>query len=67
VPGVTFISMSSPFSAEATVEWVAPQSETTMPVNPNCPSSIPSSVCWFSQAYTLLIRLYEHITPIAPP
>ena len=28
--------MSSPALAEAAVEWVAPQSEVTKPVNPNC-------------------------------
>ena len=67
VPGVMFISMSSPFSADATVEWVAPQSETTNPVKPNWLSSMPLSVCGFSHEYTLLMRLYEHITPMAPP
>ena len=41
--------MSSPALAEATVEWVPPQSETTNPVKPNWSSRMPS-VDGFSQA-----------------
>ena len=59
--------MSSPAFADATVECVAPQSDMTKPVKPICLRSAVVSVSGFSHAYTLLMRLYEHITAPAPP
>ena len=59
--------MSSPAFAEPTVEWVAPQSDMTKPVKPIWLRSAVVSVSGFSHAYTLLMRLYEHITAPAAP
>ena len=42
------ISWSSPFSAESTVEWVAPQSLITQPSNFNCFLKMSCSRCAFS-------------------
>ena len=44
------MSMSRPALAEAAVEWVAPQSEVTNPVNPNCWRSTVDSRYGFWQA-----------------
>ncbi len=61
------ISMSRPALAEAAVEWVPPQSDMTKPPKPIWLRSAVVSVSGFSHAYTLLMRLYEHITAPAPP
>ena len=49
------ISMSRPLFAEATVEWVAPQSEVMKPEKPRSPLSSPFCNGPFSQAYGPLI------------
>src|SRR5258708_16369143 len=59
--------MSSPLLADAAVEWVAPQSDITNPGNPICCLRSVVRVSRFSHAYTLLMRLYEHMTDPAPP
>ena len=61
------MSMSSPASADATVEWVAPQSDVTKPPKPNPDFSAPFRIDGCSQANVPLITLNEHITEDAAP
>ncbi len=51
------MSMSRPALADAAVECVAPQSEVTKPVKPNCWRSTVLSVYGFWQAAVPLIQL----------
>ncbi len=61
------ISMSRPLLTDATVEWVAPQSDVTKPVKPRSPLRTPFCSGPFSQANGPLIAEYEHITESAWP